>query len=71
MASSLFYADIIEKSDEANTLELFRIIETWFSRMDRLVHKYQVCLILFTLQNVLLKIIELVKREHSLGNMND
>jgi len=73
LASQLFYNDIIEKTDTENINELFELIDKYgFPGMERLNHKFPVCLVFVHSQpKHFPKIIEIVNREHELGNMND
>lgn len=73
LASRLFFQEVINKQDSINTEKLIKLTqENGFPGMDRLDHKYPVCLVfVHSDKKYFPELIELVKSEYQKGNMND
>jgi len=72
LANRLLFQDIINEQDSINTEKLIKLTnDNGFPGMDRLNHKYPVCLIfVHSDKKFFPEIIELVEREYQKGNMN-
>ena len=73
LASHLLFQEFINEQDSINTEKLIEITKNnGFPGMDRLNHKYPICLVfVHSDKRYFSEIIELVEREYQKGNMND
>jgi len=73
LASHLLFQEVINEQDSINTEKLIKLTKNnGFPGMDRLDHKYPVCLVfVHSDKRYFPEIIELVESEYQKGNMND